>query len=76
MWPRGATHDVRVRALEEFELRRIVGLIVFGLVEAELPEVGALVGEKAIQRVVEHRRNQLPHDRHSMVSVVYDVCTG
>ena len=63
----GAAHDVRVRALEKVELRRVVGLTVFGQVEAELPKLGALVGEKAVERVVEHRRYQLPHDQTSMV---------
>src|SRR3954452_20906250 len=29
----GAAHDVRVRALEKVELRRVVGLTVFGQVE-------------------------------------------
>ena len=55
---------VRVRALEKVELRRVVGLTVFGQVEAELPELGALVGEKAVERVVEHRRDQLPHHQN------------
>src|SRR5215216_5460709 len=64
----GAAHDVRVRALEKVELRRVVGLTVFGQVEAELPKLGALVGEKAVERVVEHRRYQLPHDQTSLVS--------
>src|SRR4029434_5192818 len=64
----GATHDVRVRALEKVELRRVVGLTVFGQVEAELPKLGALVGEKAVERVVEHRRYQLPHDQNSWVA--------
>jgi hypothetical protein len=50
------------------ELRRVVGLTVFGQVEAELPKLGALVGEKAVERVVEHCRYQLPHDQNSMVS--------
>jgi len=59
----GATHDVRVRAPEKVELHRVVGLTVPGLVEAELPKFRALVGEKAVERVVEHRRDQLPHDR-------------
>jgi hypothetical protein len=61
----GAAHDVRVRALEKVELRRVVGLTVFGQVEAELPKLGALVGEKAVERVVEHGRYQLPHDQNS-----------
>ena len=30
-----------------------------GRLEAELPKLGALVGEKAVERVVEHRRYQL-----------------
>ena len=64
----GAAHDVRVRALEKVELRRVVGLTVFGQVEAELPKLGALVGEKAVERVVEHRRYQLPHDQNSLDS--------
>src|SRR6476659_323035 len=50
------------------KLRGVVGLTVLGQAEAELPEVGALVGEKAVERVVEHRRYQLPHDRNSVVS--------
>ena len=36
--------------------------------EAELPEIGAFVGEKAVERVVEDRRYQPPHDQNSMVS--------
>src|SRR3954447_23326408 len=64
----GAAHDVRVRAPEKVELRRVVGLTVFGQVEAELPKLGALVGQKAVERVVEHRCYQLPHDQNSMVS--------
>src|SRR4029077_15608085 len=40
----GAAHDVRVRALEEVEVRRIVGLTDLGEVEAEVPKIGALVG--------------------------------
>src|SRR5438093_7782525 len=64
----GAAHDVRVRALDKVELRRVVGLTVFGQVEAELPKLGALVGEKAVERVVEHRRYELPHDQTSLVS--------
>src|SRR5215211_1063040 len=54
--------------LEKVELRRVVGLTVFRQVEAELPKLGALVGEKAVERVVEHRRYQLPHDQTSLVS--------
>src|SRR3954451_24310768 len=34
-----------------------------GQVEAELPKLGALVGEKAVKRVVEHCRYQISHDR-------------
>src|SRR5215470_1486454 len=64
----GAAHDVRVRALDEVELRRFVGLTVFGQGEAELPKLGALVGEKAVEGIVEHCRYQLPHDQNSMVS--------
>src|ERR671911_468117 len=64
----GAAHDVRVRAPEKVELRRVAGLTVLGQAEAELPKVGALVGEKAVERVVEHRRYQLPHDQTSFVS--------
>src|SRR4029450_4012379 len=64
----GAAHDVRVRAPEEVELRRVVGITVFGQVEAELPKLGALVGEKPVERVVEHRRYQLPHDQTSLDS--------
>jgi hypothetical protein len=64
----GAAHDVCVRALEKVELRRVVGLAVFGQVEAELPKLGALVGKKAVERLVEHRRYQLPHDQTSLVS--------
>jgi hypothetical protein len=41
---------VRVRVPEKVELRRLVGLTVFGQVEAERPELGALVGEKAVER--------------------------
>src|SRR6516165_11385804 len=37
-------------------------------VEAELEVLGALVGEKAVERVVEHQRDQLPHDQNSLVS--------
>jgi hypothetical protein len=58
---------VRVRALEEVELHRVVGLTVFRQVEAEPLKLGALVGEKAVEGVVEHRRYQLPHDQNSMV---------
>ena len=36
-----------------------------GQAEAELPVLGALVGEKAVQRVHERPRNQLPHDQNS-----------
>jgi len=55
-------------------VRLVVGLDVLRQAEAELPEVGALVGEEAVERLVEHRRYQLPHDQYSMVG--YDVCTG
>src|SRR5436190_845814 len=64
----GAAHDVRVRAAEKVELLRVVGLTVFGQAEAELPKLGALVGEKAVDRVVEHCRYELPHDRNSLSS--------
>jgi hypothetical protein len=37
---------VCVRALEEVEVRRVVGLTDLGEVEAELPKIGALVGER------------------------------
>jgi hypothetical protein len=57
-----------VRALEKIEVRRVVGLTDFGQVEAELPKLGALVGEKAVERVVEHCRDELPHDQHPMIS--------
>jgi hypothetical protein len=40
---------VRIRAPEEVELRRVVGFAVLRQVEAELPELGALVGEKAVE---------------------------
>ena len=59
---------LEVRNWEKVELRRVVGLTVFGQVESELPKLGALVGEKAVERVVEHRRYQLPHDQTSLVS--------
>jgi hypothetical protein len=49
-------------------LRRVVGLTDFGQVEAEVPKIGALVGEKAVERVVEDRRYKLPHGQNSMVS--------
>ena len=65
---------VEQTAPEEVEVRRVVGLVVLGQAEAELPEVGALVGEEAVERVVEHRRYQLPHEQRSIF--VYDVCTG
>src|SRR4051812_17504371 len=42
---------------------------VFRQVEAELPKLGALVGEKPVERVVEHRRYQPPHDQTSLDSV-------
>src|SRR6185312_1369068 len=61
----GAAHDLRVRALEKVEVRRLVGLTVFGQAEAERPKLGALVGEKAVEGVVEHCRYQLPHDQNS-----------
>jgi hypothetical protein len=54
--------------MEKVEVRRVVGLTIFGQVEAELPKLGALVGEKAVERVVEHRRYKLPHDQNSLVS--------
>jgi hypothetical protein len=39
---------VRVCALEKVELPRVVRLTVLGQVETEPPELGALVGEKAV----------------------------
>ncbi len=63
----GAAHDVRVRALVDLEFLLQVSW-VGGQAEAELPVLGALVGEKTVERVHEHPRNQLPHDRHSIVS--------
>src|SRR6266567_8582928 len=62
-----------VRAVVEAELLLLV-LRVDGQAEAELPVLGALVGEKAVERVHEHPRNQLPHDQNSMVSVVWRLC--
>src|SRR5262249_15830434 len=62
----GAAHDVGVRASEKFELRRVVGLTVFGQVEAEPPKLGALVAADTVDRVVEHLRYQLPQDPPSM----------
>ncbi len=47
---------MRVRALEKVEVRWVVGLTDFGQVEADLPKLGALVGEKAVERLVEHCR--------------------
>ena len=51
----GAAHDVRERALVNLEfllrLRRVVGQA-----EAELPVLGALVGEKAVEREALPRR--------------------
>jgi len=55
------------------ELPRVIGPLVLGQAEAELPEVSLLVSEKAVERVVEHRRYQLPHDQRSMVD---EACTG
>jgi hypothetical protein len=49
----GRAVNTPVRALEKVELRRVVGLTVCGQVEAEVPKIGALVGEKAVERVVE-----------------------
>jgi hypothetical protein len=52
-------------------------------VEAELVVLGAFVGEKAVERVVEHQRDRqrsgmlpelVPGDR--VIHLVYDVCTG
>jgi hypothetical protein len=63
----GAAHDVRVRALVKAEFLLQV-CRVDGQAEAELSVLGALVGEKAVERVHEHPRNQLPHDQNSMVS--------
>src|SRR5207248_9968360 len=63
----GAAHDVRVRALEEVDMLLLLGRVL-GQAEAELPVLGALVGEQAVERVHEHPRNQLPHDQTSMVS--------
>ena len=57
-----AAHDVRIRVLEEIELRRVIGLAVFGHAEAELPEVGVGIGQQAVERVVEDRRDQRSHD--------------
>jgi hypothetical protein len=37
-----------------------------GQAEAELPLLSALVGEKAVEGVHEHARNQLPHGQNSM----------
>ena len=67
----GAAHDMRVRTSEKVELGRVVGLSVLGQAEAELPEFGPLVGEQAVERVVEHRRYQLPHDRASVVGLAF-----
>jgi transposase len=36
--------------------------------EAEIPVLGALVGEKAVERVAEYQRDQLPHDQNSLWS--------
>ena len=55
-------------ALQKVELRRVVGLTVFGQIETELPKLGTRVREKAVEGVVEHRRDQLPHDQYSVVS--------
>src|SRR6185295_9587240 len=38
--------------------------------EAELPELGVRVGHEAVERVVEHRRDQLPHGQTSRVGWV------
>src|SRR5215470_8486889 len=40
----------------------------FEQAEAERPELGALVGEKAVEKIVEHCRYQLPLDQNSLVS--------
>ena len=37
------------------------GWLFSGLVEAEPPELGVLVGEQAVEGVVEHCRDELPH---------------
>jgi hypothetical protein len=64
----GAAHDVRVCALVNADLLlQVRG--VDGQAETELPVLGALVGEKAVQRVHEHPRNQLAHDQNSSVSI-------
>jgi hypothetical protein len=66
----GAAHDVRVRALEEVE-RLVVVARAAGLVEqleAEPVVLGALVGQKAVQRVVEHQRDQRSHNQSSLGS--------
>src|SRR5205823_4830695 len=63
-----------LRVREKTTLRPVVGLTVFGQVEAELPKLGALVGEKAVEGVVEHRCYQLPHDQTSLVSGRLGTC--
>src|SRR3954466_2547343 len=57
----GAPHDVRIGAVEEVQLRLVVGLLVLRQAETELPEVGALVGEETVKRVIEHRGDEVPH---------------
>src|SRR5215831_17352545 len=65
----GAAHDVRVRALEKAECLLVLvrAALQIEQVEAELVVFGALVGEKAVERVVEYHRDQLPHDQNSLV---------
>src|SRR3954454_16975809 len=57
----GAPHDVRIGAVEEVQLRLVVGLLVLRQAETELPEVGSLVGEETVKRVIEHRGDEVPH---------------
>lgn len=59
---------MRVRALVNVELL-LQGRGVERQAEAEVPVLGALVGEKAVQLVREHPRNQLPQDQNSSVSI-------
>jgi hypothetical protein len=47
---------------------------VVGQAEAEPLVLGALVGEKAVERVKEHTRNQLPHEQRSLVSGRLGTC--
>jgi hypothetical protein len=66
----GTTHDVRVRALVGVDpllrLRRVVRDA-----EAELPELGDLIGDDGIQRVQEHPRDQLAHNAELKALVAY-----